>query len=173
MPQASVTVLETQRLTLRQMSFDDAPFILELVNEPGWLRFIGDKGVRNLEDARNYIRQGPMASYARFGFGLYVVSLKGDPSPMGTCGLLKRDTLPDVDIGFAFLRRYHGQGYAHEAAAGVIEHARREHGLARIVAIASVDNEASAKVLTKIGMQFEKLMQLSEDAPPVKLFSLA
>jgi len=167
-----VTVLETQRLSLRQLTFDDAPFILELVNEPGWLRFIGDKGVRNLDDARHYIRQGPMASYARLGFGLYVVSVKGDATPIGMCGLIKRDTLPDVDIGYALLQRYHGKGYAHEAAAGMIEHARGKHGLTRIVAITNPDNEASGKVLTKIGMRFETMVKLSQNDPPVKLFAL-
>ena len=169
---APVIVLETQRLTLREMTFDDAPFILELVNEPGWLRFIGDKGVRNLDDARNYIRQGPMASYARHGFGLYVVSVKGDATPIGTCGLLKRDTLPDVDIGYALLERYRGHGYAHEAAAGMIEHARGKLGLTRIMAITNPDNEASGKVLTKIGMRFETMMRLTEKEAPVKLFAL-
>ena len=164
-------ILETPRLALRQLSFDDAGFIFELLNEPGWLRFIGDKGVRNLEDARDYIRTGPMASYERLGFGLYVVMLKDTGTPVGMCGLLKRDTLPDVDIGYAFLERHQGRGYAHEAAAAMIAHGRNNHGLERIVAITNADNVASAKVLGKIGMRFEALIPW-EGGADVRLFAL-
>jgi ribosomal-protein-alanine N-acetyltransferase len=166
-----VIVLETPRLALRKLSFDDAPFIVELVNEPGWLRFIGDKGVKNLEDARNYLRQGPMASYERFGFGLYAVSLREAGTLLGMCGLLKRDTLPDVDIGFAFLRRYYGRGYAREAAAAMIVHARQQLGLKRILAITTVDNQRSAKVLETIGMRFESMVK-SAGEPDLRLFAL-
>ena len=165
------TILETPRLLLRQLNGDDAPFIVELVNEPGWLRFIGDKGVRNLDDARNYIRHGPMASYERFGFGLYAVAMKEDASLIGMCGLLKRDALPDVDIGFAFLQRHQGRGYAHEAAAGTMTHARRQLGLKRVVAITTVDNDSSAKVLTKIGMHFESMVK-SEGEADLRLFAI-
>ena len=166
-----VTIGETPRLSLRRLTCDDAPFIFELVNEPGWLRFIGDKGVRNLEDARNYIRHGPMASYERFGFGLYAVAVKENASLIGMCGLLKRDTLPDVDIGFAFLQRHHGRGYAHEAAAGTMAHARQQLGLKRVIAITTVDNDSSAKVLTKIGMHFESMVK-SEGEADLRLFAI-
>jgi RimJ/RimL family protein N-acetyltransferase len=170
-PAAPVVVLESARLQLRQLTFDDAPFILELLNEPGWLRFIGDKGVRNLEDACNYLRQGPMASYERFGFGLYAAVLKDDGTPVGMCGLLKRDTLPDVDIGFAFLQRHQGRGYAHEAAAAMIAHARQRLGLKRILAITTVDNHGSANVLEKIGMRFQSMVKSNGEAD-LRLFAL-
>lgn len=164
-------ILETERLTLRQLSPDDAPFILELLNEPSFIRFIGDKGVRNLDDARNYILNGPVASYELHGFGLYLVELKLDHTPIGICGVLKRDTLPDADIGFAFLPAYWKLGYAFESAAAVMKYAREVLGLDRILAITSPDNEASEKLLGKIGLQFDRLTRLSDEAPEVKLFT--
>jgi RimJ/RimL family protein N-acetyltransferase len=165
-------VLETDRLILRRLSVEDAGFILQLVNEPSWLRFIGDRGVRTLEDARNYILKGPVEMYLRHGFGLYLVELKADAVPIGLCGLLKRDTLKDVDIGFAFLPGYWGKGYAHEAAAAVLTYARSALGLGRIVAITSLDNHSSIRLLEKLGMTFEQTIRLTEDAPEVKLFGL-
>lgn len=165
-----MTVLETERLTLRRLTFDDAAFIHRLVNEPSWLEFIGDKGVRNLDDARNYIRTGPMQMYEQYGFGLYVVQPKGDSTPLGLCGLIKRDVLPDVDIGFAFLPEFWGRGYAREAACAVLEHGRRDFGLRRIVAITSLHNTSSMKLLEKLGMRFEGLLDLGP-AGPVRLFA--
>jgi hypothetical protein len=111
-----MTVLETDRLLLRKFSVADAEFILELLNQPSFLRFIGDKGVRTLADARDYILQGPVASYERHGFGLYLTVLKEGALPIGMCGLLKRESLADVDIGFAFLPRFWAKGYALESA---------------------------------------------------------
>jgi RimJ/RimL family protein N-acetyltransferase len=163
-------VLQTQRLILRRMNPADAPFILRLVNEPSWLRFIGDKGVRNLDDACDYIRKGPMDMYQRHGFGLYVVELKADGVPIGTCGLIKRDALPDVDIGFAFLPQFWGRGYAYEAAAAVLEHGKTAFGLARIVAITSLDNDSSIRLLEKMGMAFERVLEITPN-DPVKLFA--
>ena len=164
-----MTVLETDRLILRQLTSDDAPFILELLNQPSFLRFIGDKNVRSREDAVRYLETGPLASYERFGFGLYRVELKGSGTPIGMCGLLKRDTLPDADIGFAFLPDYWSAGYAFEAADAVMNYGRGL-GLKRIVAITSLDNDASIKLLGKIGMQFEGIIKLADDQPEVKLF---
>jgi [ribosomal protein S5]-alanine N-acetyltransferase len=163
-------IIETDRLVLRHLSVDDAEFIFELVTDPSWLRYIGDKGVRNLDDARQYILSGPVDSYERNGFGLYLVELKADGTPIGITGLVKRDTLPDADIGFAFLPAYRSMGYAVESAAAVMAYARTSLGLNRILAITSPDNEASAKLLGKIGLRFERMMKLSEDAPEVKLF---
>lgn len=164
-------ILETERLVLRQLSPDDAAFIFELVNEPSFIRFIGDKGVRTLEDARNYILNGPVESYRRYGFGLYLVELKASGAPIGMCGVLKRDTLPDPDIGFAFLPAYWKFGYAVESAAAVMNHAREVLGLNRILAITSPDNDASEKLLGKIGLRFCRLTKLSADASEVKLFT--
>jgi RimJ/RimL family protein N-acetyltransferase len=167
-----VKVLETERLILRRMSTDDAGFILELLNEPSWLRFIGDRGVRTIEDARDYILNGPVAMYARLGFGLYVTELKDDGSPMGLCGLIKRDFLDDVDIGFAFLPRYWRQGYAYEAASAVLAYGQGVLGLKRIVAITTPDNDRSARLLEKLGLRFERLVRYPDDGQEVRLFAV-
>src|SRR6266404_4654618 len=164
-------VLETERLTLRRLSLDDGAFILRLLNDPSWLRFIGDKGVKTLADARNYILTGPMAMYARLGFGLYLTERKSDAAPIGICGLIKRDTLEDVDIGFAFLPDFRRKGYAREAAAAVMAHARSAFGLRRLVAITSPDNEASIRLLEKLGLRFEATVSLAGDSHEVSLFA--
>lgn len=168
----NLKVLETDRLIVRWLSADDAEFILQLLNEPSWLRFIGDKGVRTIEDARNYILNGPMEMYSRLGFGLYLVELKEDGSSIGICGLIKRDSLEDVDIGFAFLPKYWGKGYAYEAAYAVMEYGKRALGLNRIVAITSTENYVSAKLLEKLGFNFEGMVKLSSGGDEIKLFAL-
>src|SRR5688572_24048547 len=121
-------VLETERLQLRYLSADDAPFIVELLNDPDWLQFIGDKSVRTLGDARAYLRDGPIAMYPREGFGLYLVVLRAQAKPIGLCGLIRRSGLADVDIGFAFLPAFRGSGYALESAAAVLAHGRDNLG---------------------------------------------
>jgi RimJ/RimL family protein N-acetyltransferase len=163
-------VLETDRLILRWLSTVDAEFILRLLNEPSFLRFIGDKGVRTLDDARNYILNGPVDMYNRLGFGLYLTELKDGGLPIGICGLIKRDGLEDVDIGFAFLPKFWAKGYAYEAAAAVIAYGKTALGLNRIVAITSPDNYASARLLEKLGLRFERTIRLSKDAEEVRLF---
>jgi RimJ/RimL family protein N-acetyltransferase len=165
-----MTVLETERLVLRRLSEDDAEFIVALLNQPSFLRYIGDKGVRNTGDAIRYIQSGPVASYERFGFGLYLVELKDTGVAIGICGLLKRDSLPDVDVGFAFLPDYWSQGFAFEAASAVMNYGREVLGLRRIVAITTFDNDPSIKLLEKIGLKFECMIKLSEDQPEVRLF---
>jgi RimJ/RimL family protein N-acetyltransferase len=165
-----LTVVETERLVLRRFSTDDAEFILELLNQPSFLRYIGDKEVRNNADAVRYIQNGPVASYERFGFGLYLVELKDSEVPIGICGLLKRDSLPDVDVGFAFLPSYWSRGYAFESAAAVMAYGRDVLGLRRIVAITSLDNDASIRLLEKLGLRFERLVKLAADQSEVKLF---
>ncbi len=155
-----MAVLETARLRLRRLTPADAPFILELLNDPLFLRFVGDKGVRTVEGARDYIVNGPAASYARHGFGLFHVALKDSGTPIGMCGLLKRDGLEDVDVGFAYLPQFGGQGYATEAALGTLQYAHAVLGLERIVAITAPDNLASQNVLRKIGLRYEKTIKL-------------
>ena len=164
-------VLETDRLILRHLNADDDEFIYELVNDPSFIRYIGDKGVRTLDDARNYIFSGPVAMYERLGYGLYATELKDGHVPIGMCGILKRDTLPHPDIGFAFLPAYWKQGYAFESAAAVLKYAREVLGIDQVLAITTPDNEASGKLLEKIGLRFERLIKLTEDAAEVKLFS--
>src|SRR3989442_7723918 len=148
-------ILETDRLVLRRLTVEDAEFIFDLLNQPSFLQFIGDKGVRTIDDARIYILTGRMASYERFGSGLYLTELKQAQAPIEICGLLKRETLDDVDVGFAFLPQYWRQGYAFESALAVMAYGREVLGLDRIVAITSPDNEASIKVLGKLGLKFE------------------
>jgi RimJ/RimL family protein N-acetyltransferase len=168
--EAILTILETERLILRRLTIDDAEFILELLNDASFLRYIGDKGVRNIDDAVRYLNTGPIASYERFGFGLYLVELKTSGEPIGMCGLLKRDTLPHVDVGFAFLPTFWSQGYAFESAAAVMAFGREALGLRRIVAITSPDNQASISLLEKIGLRFERMIKLGEDQSEVRLF---
>jgi RimJ/RimL family protein N-acetyltransferase len=164
-------VLETDRLNLRWLSTDDAEFILEILNEPSFLRFIGDKGVRTLDDARDYILNGPVDMYNRLGFGLYLTELKDGGVPIGICGLLKRDGLEDPDIGFAFLPKFWARGYAYESAAAVMAYGKTVLGLNRIVAITSPDNYASGRLLEKLGLRFERIIHLLNDASEVRLFA--
>lgn len=164
-------VLDTPRLALRHVTEDDAEFILELVNDRDWLRYIGDRGVKNLEDARHYVRKGPAESYARLGFGLYLVELKTEAAPIGLCGLLKRDFLPDPDIGFAFLPAFRGQGYAHEAAQATLDFGRRRFGFERFLAITSLDNETSGRLLEKLGFGFEREIEMPSSGERLKLFA--
>jgi RimJ/RimL family protein N-acetyltransferase len=153
-------ILETERLQLRTVTPDDAPFYLELVNEPSWIRFIGDRGIRTLDAARAAILDGPVAMYERLGYSLYLVQRRSDGAALGMCGLIKRDVLPETDIGYAISPRYWGQGYAYEAAAAVVAHARGPLGLAGLMAITSPDNAASIQLLGKLGMQFVERTRL-------------
>lgn len=166
-----MNVLETDRLTIRKLNVEDALFVFRLVNEPAFLRFIGDRGVRTLDDARKYILDGPTDSYNRFGFGLYLVELKENGTPIGMCGLLKRESLEDVDIGYAYLPEFWGKGYASEAAAAMMAFGKSAFGLERIVAVVSKENYDSIKVLEKIGLQFERMIQLYEGDEEIKLFT--
>lgn len=164
-------VLQTERLRLRHMTEQDAAFMLGLLNDPAWHRFIGDRGVRTIEGARAYILAGPMDMVARLGFGFYIVERREDGQPIGACGLAKRDYLDDVDIGYAFLPEYGGQGYAIEAARGVLAHAR-ELDLKRLVATVRPDNSASIRVLEKLGLRFERTIQAPDPAREVQLFAM-
>src|ERR1051325_2218143 len=168
----SMTVLETERLFLRRFMMDDAQFILTLVNEPSFLRYIGDKKVRNLEDARQYMLNGPVASYERNGFGLYLLELRDSLTPIGMCGVVKREELPDPDIGFALLPDFWSKGFAFEAAAAVLQDARDRLKLQRILAITSLDNDASIKLLERLGFKFERVTRLAPDREEIKLFVL-
>lgn len=162
--------IETERLVIDRFVLDDAPFILELVNEPDWIRYIGDKGVHDLAGAQAYLENGPIAMYAKLGYGLMRVDSKAHGVPVGMCGLLKRDTLPDADIGFALLDRWRNRGYAKEATQAVLQYGWNVLGFNRVLAITTPDNERSIKVLVGIGFRFEKLLKFSTDGPQVKLF---
>lgn len=166
-----MTVHETERLLLRKLTVDDAEFILTLLNEPDFLRYIGDKKVRTLEDARKYIADGPVASYDRHGFGLLLVELKESHTPIGMCGLLKREELPDPDIGFALLSDFYRKGFASEAARAVLQDADARLNLQRILAITSLDNEASINLLQRLGFRFDKVVKLTPGGEQLRLFT--
>ena len=168
----AIRPIATSRLTIRPFTLDDAAFIVALVNDPDWLRFIGDKAVASEEDARCYLTNGPLAMYQMHGFGLYAVELTNDRSTIGMCGLIRRAGLDDVDIGYAFLPRGRGQGYAIEAAQAMLDHGLLTIGIRRIVAITDPDNTASTRVLEAIGMRCERHLRLSEGAKQVALYAI-
>lgn len=166
------TTLDTERLVLRHLDAGDADFILELLNEPAFLHYIGDRHVRSREDAIGYILKGPTASYRQHGFGLDVVTLKTDGTPIGICGLIKRDYLPGPDIGYAYLRRFWSQGYAVEAGAGVLQHARLVLGLSCMLAITADENIGSIRVLEKIGLTFDRMFEHPNHPAPSRLYRI-
>lgn len=170
-PSARVLVGETARLRIQQFTLDDAAFVLRLLNEPSFIKFIGDKGARTLEEARAYLLAGPMAGYAQFGFGLNRVELKDSGVPIGMCGILKRDALPDPDLGYAFLPEYWSRGYAFEAAAAVMAHARATFSLPRVLAVTNADNAPSMRLLEKAGFRFVSPVRLPPDELELKLFA--
>ncbi|MET0291274.1 MAG: GNAT family N-acetyltransferase [Steroidobacteraceae bacterium] len=165
------TILETARLRLRELQPEDAPFILELLNDAGWLKYIGDRGVHDLATAVSYIEGGPREMYLREGFGLWLVeSREAPPCPMGLCGLLRRPWLDHVDIGFAFLERYRGEGLAREAAAATLDYARRVLGLQRVVAVTLPGNARSRHLLESLGMRELRRQPLPDDGDEVVLY---
>ena len=164
-------ILETERLLLRQLSEADAPFMLELMNEPDFHRFVGDRGLRTTEDAAAYLVDKILPSYEQFGFGFYLVELKPGGPPIGICGLVKRETLEWVDVGFAFLEAFRGKGYAFEAAKAVIENGRTIFGLTRIVGVTAPDNQISIRLLEKLGLRYEKRIHLPGYGDESLLFS--
>ncbi len=165
-------ILETERLILRETTINDAPFIMALLNSKGWLQFIGDRNVRNIVGAENYIAERFLKSYIDNGFGLYLVAIKLSNTSIGMCGLIKRETLENIDIGFAFLPEYSGFGYAFEAAKATKQFAFETLKINRFVAITTPDNVSSIKLLEKIGMQFEKKF-LFEEKEELFLFELS
>ena len=166
-----MNIIETERLSLRPLSAQDSEFLIELLNEPSFIQNIGDRGVRTTADAQAYVQNGPAASYAKNGFGLNLVILRETGESIGICGLIKRDTLDNVDIGYAFLPRYWSKGYAVESTLAVKKYARDEVGLNRLVAIVDPANASSIRVLDKIGFAFEKMVKLSGDDIELKLFA--
>lgn len=166
-------MVETERLRIRRLSADDCSFILALVNEPSWIRYIGDKRVRTREDALRYLQNGPLAMYERAGFGLCAVELKETGEPIGICGLIKRDTLDDADLGFAFLPAFWRKGYAFEAARAVLSHGADVLGLRRIVAILTSDNDSSKMLLQKLGFRFEDKLRVEPNGQLLDLYAIA
>jgi RimJ/RimL family protein N-acetyltransferase len=167
-----MTIIESNRLLLREMTVDDAAFILDLLNQPSFIQFIGDRGVRTLDDARQFILTRYIALYRRLGFGLYLTLLREGQIPIGICGLIKRDGLDDVDVGYAFLPQYWSQGYASESVSAVLEYAKNTLGIRRILGITTPDNTGSIRVLEKAGLKFERIIQLPGEQTKLKLFAL-
>jgi len=166
-----VEIIETERLTIRQLTIEDAEFILRLLNEPSFHQYIGDRGVRTVDDARDYIRNGPIASYEQHGFGLCLVIEKSSGSSIGICGLLKRDNLDYPDIGFAFVPESWSKGYAFESSEAVMKRGRDTLGINRILAITQPDNDRSIRTLQRLGMVFETMVRLYEDDIDLQLFA--
>ena len=165
-------VLQTERLLLSRLSYDDREFIFELVNEPSFKKHIGDKDVNSLEDADRYLREGPIGHYESFGYGLFLVSLKDTEAPTGICGLIQREEFDDPDIGFAFLGRHREQGYANESSRAVLAHGFETLDLRRIIAIADPDNKPSIKLLEKLGFAYEKDVRMPDDDHDISLFAI-
>jgi len=162
-------IFETERLRLREFTVEDTGFILELLNSPGWLQYIGDRNVKTTEQARSYLENGPLKSYRENGFGLSMVETK-DRIPIGMCGILKRENLEYPDIGFAFLSSYQGRGYAYEIAMQTMNYAREQLKIPRIAAITVPKNEKSIRLLEKIGLQFERNITLPGGSEALMLF---
>ena len=168
-----MTILETERLILRELQPDDAPFMLELLNEPSYILNIADRGVRDLDGARRYLEDRWRASYRQHGFGLWVVVERSSGMATGLCGLVRRDGLEDVDIGYAFLPAFWGRGYAIESALGVKAHARDVVGLTRLVAIVVPSNLPSVRVLERLGMSAERTLRLPGESTDLVLYAMA
>ncbi len=162
----------TERLIIRELSVSDSPFIMELVNTPTWLKFIGDRGVKNLDDAKSYLRKGPLKSYDDNGFGLYWVGLRDSNVPIGMCGLIKRADFDSPDIGFAFLPQYEGKGYGYESASAVLDYCKTEFQVKRILGITLEANTASVRLLEKLGLSFEKKFIYETTKEELMLYAL-
>jgi RimJ/RimL family protein N-acetyltransferase len=160
----------TERLSLRRLVHDDAPFIVELVNDPDWIHYIGERNVRSLDDARRYLDEGPLAMYRSAGYGLYLVELRATAQPLGLCGLIRREGLDDADLGFAFLPAWRGRGFAYEASLAILDEGRDVFGLTRVVAIVSPDNLRSIRLLERLGLAYERNVRFATDGEEVALY---
>jgi [ribosomal protein S5]-alanine N-acetyltransferase len=165
-------ILETERLFLRKFELIDAPFILDLLNTPTWLQFIGDKGVRNLIDAEKYLKNGSLKSYEENGFGFYLVGEKPTQKPIGMCGFIKRQELEDVDLGFAFLPDYIGKGFGYEIAKATLDYGKDVLKLRRIIAIVDPRNIPSNALLQKLGFVFDKSILFGEKKDLLNLYGI-
>ncbi len=164
-------ILETERLRLRCFTLDDTEFIIRLLNSPGWLEFIGDRNVKTGEQAKAYLLNGPLKSYEVNGYGLCMVEIKADNTPIGMCGIINRANLEGQDIGFAFLSEYIGLGYGYEIASATLDYAMNELKLLRVFAITLPANKPSIKLLEKIGMRFQKNFTFPDEDEVLMLFS--
>lgn len=165
-------ILETNRTILREIVRSDAEFILDLLNQPSFIKNIGDRNVRSVDESREFIENRFRASYQTFNFGLWAIELKETGTAIGICGFVKRDFLPDADIGFALLPQFERRGYTFEAASASMKYGAEKLNLKRVLAITSKNNEASGKLLEKLGFRFERLIEPAPDDEELKLFFL-
>ena len=163
-------ILETERLTLEEITTDHAAFLYNLMNDPAWLQFIGDRNIDTIEAAEKYIINKIRPSYEEFGFGFYLTSLKENNISIGVCGLVKRPSLEHVDVGFAFMPEYRREGYAYESSVAILDYAKKVLGIDYVVAITDLDNVASINLLKKLGLKFEKIIQLEGENKQCRLF---
>ena len=162
-------ILETERLRLRPLAVDDAEFVIALLGDPDFIRNIGDRGVRTVDQAADYIRNGPKGLSEDFGWRIWLITAREDQTPIGTCALLKRAVMDDVEIGYALMPQFRSNGYASEAASAVARHAREAFGFTRLAAVVNPDNAASIRVLEKLGMRFQRMIRLADDEPEIML----
>jgi RimJ/RimL family protein N-acetyltransferase len=164
------SLIETERLRLRHLTRDDAGLLIDVFTDPAFMRFVGDRNIRTVDQANAFLETGPFESYRKHGFGHFVVTRKHDEVRMGICGFVKRDALDAADIGFSLLPPYRAQGYAFEAASAVMAYGRDTLGFRRIVAIASPENASSIRLLGRLGLTFERMVKLSENSESLSLF---
>jgi RimJ/RimL family protein N-acetyltransferase len=164
-------LFETERLKLRELTLDDTSFITELVNSPGWLKYIGERNVKTLAQAKAYLENGPIKSYRENGFGLWLVEKKENKISIGLCGILRRDQLELPDIGFAFLPAFTGMGFASEAAEATMVFARERLLLQKICAIVMPENNSSIRLLEKVGMKFSKPFRFPDGKEELALYT--
>lgn len=170
---AALVIAETAHLTLRRTTLADAAFLCRLLSDPDWLRNIGDRGVRTIEDAEQFVRNKLWKAYETDGFGMYTVETQTDRRPAGICGIVRRPSLPGPDLGFALLPEFRGRGFALEAASAVMDYARDVLHLPPLLAITTPDNERSGRLLVKLGFEFQRLVRLTPDGGEVKLYAAA
>ena len=166
-------VILTQRLALRRVAPSDSGFILELLNEPAFLKNIGDRKVRTEADALGYIAEKLAASYEIHGFGLYVVEPRDEGAPMGICGFVKREVLPHADIGFSFLERHWSKGFALESATATLDYGRTTLGFSRVLGLTALENPRSIRLLERLGLRFERLIDMPGHGVQSRLFSIS
>lgn len=163
-------LFETERLAVRLLHSRDTSFLVELLNSPGWLKYIGDRNVKTVQQAMDYLTHGPLKSYQTLGFGLWLVEEKQNGTSLGICGMVQRDYLTHPDLGFAFLPEVQGQGYGYEVAAATIQFVRKSFDTQKLFAITKPNNQSSIRLLTKLG--FQKISTLSVAQEELDLFSL-
>ena len=169
---ANELLLETERLSLRWLTLDDADLLLAVWNDPAFVRHVGDRGIRTIEETRSAMQEGAFHLYETYGYGPYRIALKDTDVAVGLCGLFRRDNLEIADIGYAVLPEHCGKGYAHEASMAVIDYARDVLGMQQLCSIVSPNNDASVHLIRKLGLRFERMHRLPDEEEDVCLYRL-